>query len=152
MIKKQRNHYNTFIICVLSFALYGCGIRGGDIDAYQDQNITINGQHHISVDIAATRDEQSQGLSGRENICSTCGMLFVFDTKDIQHFWMKDMLFDIDVLWVQDYRIVGLIEHVSYLGQEKSKFVSPVPVDHVLELPSGYISEHSIHVGDVIMY
>ena len=44
--------------------------------------------HRLVVEIAKTAKEKEQGLSDRKNLCSDCGMLFVFDQEGFYPFWM----------------------------------------------------------------
>jgi uncharacterized membrane protein (UPF0127 family) len=151
MIKKM--HWcssHVFAICVV-IIFSGCVSKNKDAIAYREGVIAID-KHEITVDIAKTAQERVRGLSGRDAICETCGMIFVFDDMDVRHFWMKEMVFDIDVVWITDDRIIGLTEHVSHSGQERSVFVSPGPVNRVLELPAGYIADHGISVGQKVTY
>ena len=52
-------------------------------------------------ELADTSSERTKGLSYRTEIPKE-GMLFIFPNKGIQGFWMKDMLFPIDILWLTD--------------------------------------------------
>src|SRR3989344_573955 len=61
--------------------------------------IQIMGQN-IRVNLATTDAAREQGLSGRENLKEEEGMLFVFDYPDKYSFWMKDMNFPIDMIWI----------------------------------------------------
>ena len=43
-----------------------------------------------------------KGLSGRDNLADDEGMFFVFEKSDIYPFWMKDMKFAIDIIWIME--------------------------------------------------
>ena len=63
----------------------------------------------IHVDLAITPDEQSKGLSIKNTLNDSDGMLFPFDTPGDYSFWMKDMKFPIDIIWIDsNYKIVVL--------------------------------------------
>ncbi|HWB34361.1 MAG TPA: DUF192 domain-containing protein, partial [Candidatus Paceibacterota bacterium] len=65
----------------------------------------------VSVDVASTPQEQEQGLSGRASLAEGSGMLFVFDPDAAPGFWMKDMNFSLDIIFMKaDGEVVG-IEH-----------------------------------------
>ncbi|MFA5986925.1 MAG: DUF192 domain-containing protein [Parcubacteria group bacterium] len=108
------------------------------------------GNQKVTLDVAVTEQEKMQGLSGRTALCDACGMLFVFDSAMPQTFWMKDMLFDIDVLWIDQNTIVGLQKDISHKRQEKEVFVSSKPADKVVELPAGFIDTHHVWVGQIV--
>ena len=54
----------------------------------------------IYLDLAATNEEKRRGLSGRNGLEENEGMLFVFEEPGFYSFWMKDMLFPIDIIWI----------------------------------------------------
>lgn len=114
-------------------------------------NVQI-GDAIYQVELADTDNERSQGLSGRESLGANRGMLFIFDTKDLYAFWMKDMLFPIDIVWIEDAKIVDLTENVpvpvtaTYLPKYQPKS----PVDKVLELEAGEIKKQGFTVGQQV--
>ncbi len=52
------------------------------------------------VDLALTSEQQSQGLSGREVMEADTGMLFIFQSEGNLTFWMKEMHFPLDIVWI----------------------------------------------------
>ncbi|MDO8575927.1 MAG: DUF192 domain-containing protein, partial [bacterium] len=78
------------------------------------------------------------------------GMLFVSPEDGGHAFWMKDMLFPIDILWISaDGRVVYMAENVSPDTYPQS-FRPDAPARYVLELPAGYAGAHGVSVGDVV--
>ena len=61
--------------------------------------VTI-GNTIFSVEVASTTIEQARGLSGRAGLKNNEGMLFLFNSAGVQNFWMKDMNFPIDIIWI----------------------------------------------------
>ena len=109
------------------------------------------GKNKIQVDLASTREEQTQGLSDRPYICDDCGMLFIFPEKQIRSFWMKNMLFPLDIIWIDGERIVKIHKNLPPEDENPStSYSSNVPVDYVLELNAGYCDENGIKEGDKI--
>lgn len=105
----------------------------------------------FTFEIVATPSLRSQGLSGRANIEPNYGMLFVFPSKDRYGFWMKDMQFSIDIIWLSDTgdgtaTIVGIEENVSP-STYPSTFTAPEPVRYVLEMRAGETARLSWRVG-----
>ena len=75
--------------------------------------IQLKGQP-IRISIADTETARQQGLSGRAGLAADEGMLFVFPEDGTYAFWMKDMLFSIDILWLSgDGAVVYMAENVS---------------------------------------
>lgn len=103
----------------------------------------LEGQTTLQVEVVNTPQSIEQGLSGRETL-ETDGMLFVFPQAQPRAFWMKDMRFAIDILWIRDGKIVGRVDNAQppALGtplSELVRYVSPEPVDMVLETLPGKI-------------
>jgi len=111
--------------------------------------------HRLVVEIAKTAKEKEQGLSDRKNLCSDCGMLFVFDQEGFYPFWMRRMYFDIDILWIADDRVVDVTLGAKVSSKEefaapKTFYRSRVPIDKVLEVNAGWVEKNGIKTGDVV--
>ena len=137
-----------FAYLVLLLSLTGCTPTMNTVDRLTQQTLTIKGQQVI-VDVATTPSQQQQGLSGREQLAEGTGMLFVFPVPAIQTFWMKDMQFPIDILWIADHRVIG-IEPAVAADDGLRRYSSPFAVDEVLELPAGWVQRYSVRLGDEI--
>ncbi|MHB8651755.1 MAG: DUF192 domain-containing protein [Minisyncoccota bacterium] len=111
--------------------------------------VTINGVA-IKAEIADAPATREQGLSGRGGLAKNHGMLFLFDHLDRYTFWMKDMRFALDLVWIgADGRIVDITPEVlpsSYPATFSPK--SPVAV--VLEVPAGTAKREIFSIGDVV--
>ncbi|MEK9171943.1 MAG: DUF192 domain-containing protein [Patescibacteria group bacterium] len=106
----------------------------------------------IKVDVADTPETRTMGLSGRETLPEGTGMLFIFDSPVQDGFWMKDMSFAIDIVWIDEKsRIVG-IEHEVTPETFPQVFYPNQPVKYVLELPARYINQHHIDIGAVVQW
>src|SRR3989344_6103875 len=108
----------------------------------------------INVEVVDTKDKRAKGLSGREELLADSGMLFIFDTKDITaNFWMKDMKIAIDIIWINDNKVVKIDKSVPIpaegISDNKLSVYSPgQPIDYVLEVNSGFSDLNNIKVGD----
>jgi uncharacterized membrane protein (UPF0127 family) len=78
-------------------------------------------------------------------------MLFVFDAPGDNGFWMKDMLFSLDMLFIDaSGTVVTLYADVSpqsYLQNPPQVFHPKAPVTYVLEVPAGFAAAHGIVEG-----
>jgi uncharacterized protein len=107
------------------------------------------GEIPITVEIVATEEARSQGLSGRTEM-TTSGMLFVFDTNDYHGIWMKDMLFPIDIIWIdENLTVVGIESSVQPNSYPKT-FRPSVPVRYAIETEDRYTETFLIRVGDKV--
>jgi uncharacterized membrane protein (UPF0127 family) len=96
--------------------------------------VTINSQK-IVVEVADTNQARTQGLSGRKCIGQDEGMLFVFNQPGFYAFWMKDMKFAIDIVWIAtDHRVIGL-KRDALPSSYPQKYVNQGnPAQYVLEI------------------
>ncbi len=114
------------------------------------QTIHIKGLS-VQAEVATTREQKSEGLSGRESLAEGSGMLFVFNALSTDGFWMKDMRFSLDIVWAdRDGLIQTIFENISP-DTYPQIFKPHNPSRYVLELPAGYIAKHQIALGDKIV-
>lgn len=116
--------------------------------------IKIDNQY-IVADTARTNAERSQGLGGRTSLGINNGMYFVFPDAESYGFWMKDMNFPIDIVWINGSTVVGYTQNVPApaAGTPDSAlqiYYPPVPVDRVLELHAGRAALLHLSVGDAV--
>lgn len=112
-----------------------------------DENKQIN----LSVEIASTPTQLKTGLSKRTELKPGTGMYFDLGEREATSFWMKDMLFSIDIIWIDESKIVGFVESAPLPNSlEIPTFNSPSVVTHVLEVPAGFVKENNLKVGDQV--
>lgn len=110
--------------------------------------VTI-GVHVIDAEVADTPARKQRGLSGRAALPEGRGMLFLYGEPGLHGFWMPDMRFDIDILWIRGGRIVHVESRVS--KDEPARVYRPrEPADLVLELPAGTAERRGFRVGDAV--
>ena len=117
------------------------------------QYITVENLMY-AVEVVDTPDSITQGLSGREQIGSQ-GMLFLFGRSQQANFWMKDMKFNLDLVWINDEKIVGITNNVLHPkpntpDSQLPTYFSPQVVDMVLEVPAGFAQEEGWQTGNQI--
>ena len=110
------------------------------------------GAHSFDVEIASTAPARAQGLSGRDGLPENGGMLFVFPSAGKYGFWMKDMKFVLDLVWIHGDHVVGVTENVLPESGRTiftlTSYYPPEPVERVLEIPAGAVKRYGIAVGD----
>src|ERR1044072_2358762 len=141
----------SFMI-ILIFCL--SNIRGvGFSHAASDENMTSTivriDDMNITALVALTSPEQSTGLAIKNTLAENEGMLFVFDTPSKYSFWMKDMKFPIDIIWLDSNKKIVHVED----SLEPCLFLLPCPsysptVDskYVLEVVSNFTNKHDINI------
>src|SRR3989344_6207881 len=91
----------------------------------------------IKVEIADEAEEQIEGLSGREGLGENEGMLFVFENPGRYSFWMKDMNFPIDIIWLDAGMKVIYIKEDARPEDGEANFGPDTESKYVLEAPAG---------------
>ncbi|OGG47170.1 hypothetical protein A2671_01145 [Candidatus Kaiserbacteria bacterium RIFCSPHIGHO2_01_FULL_49_13] len=106
----------------------------------------------IAVEFADTPALRTKGLSGRELLEEGRGMLFIFENAGRYDFWMKDMHFPIDIIWISsDKKVVGITPSLSP-ETFPEVYYPPTDVPYVLEVPSGYAATHGLKEGDQLTW
>jgi uncharacterized membrane protein (UPF0127 family) len=102
----------------------------------------------IQIAIADTPQLQEKGLSGHAPLAPDEGMLFVFDSSGRRGFWMKDMAFAIDIVWLDsELRVLSTLENLSPDSYPTS-YQSSEDMRYVLEVPAGTVFSRGIVPGD----
>lgn len=101
----------------------------------------------LVFEVVDTPETRMKGLGGRESLPEDAGMLFVFDTIDVHSFWMKDMLFPIDIIWLDSNFTVVHTEQNILPDTYPNVFTPTEKALYVLEVNSGVLSELDIEKG-----
>ncbi|MBI2013734.1 MAG: DUF192 domain-containing protein [Candidatus Colwellbacteria bacterium] len=118
----------------------------------KDDMRVLFGDTEVIVEIADTDEKRALGLSGREELKDDHGMLFIFENKHIPGFWMKDMNFAIDIIWIGEDFIVRDITPNLLPETYPQAFYPREPVLYVLEVSAGWAARHNIEVGATLNF
>lgn len=117
--------------------------------------ITV-GEAVFTVELADTPEKRSRGLSGRPGLDAGSGMLFVFDSESRVAFWMPEMQFPLDFVWIaSDCLVADITQDVPPPPpdmdlSELPRYRPSVPVQYVLEINAGEIAAAGITRGDPV--
>lgn len=105
----------------------------------------------VIVETPETPEEFALGLGNRDSLNEDTGMLFVYDNEDQRYFWMENMRFSIDIIWIDADEVV--VDITSNLSPDTypDRFTSSEPSQYVLEVNAGYAEENDIKVGDKVI-
>ena len=149
MLKKITVVIFFAVLILIAFLYFNLPAHAPSTDQLANQNqntLSINGIE-IKVEIADDPNEQSQGLSGRESLATDSGMLFIFTQPIMPGFWMKDMKFSLDLIWIDESgKIIEITKNVSPNTYPET-FLPPSPIKYVLEVNAGWAYENKIRVG-----
>lgn len=148
--------YGVLIVLVIILAIFKAGDLLRFLPTSTKGTATVNNQTYKLL-LADDEKERMQGLSKRNNLAKDTGMLFVFEKKDRYAFWMKDMRFPIDLIYIDDGKVVDVIENAkppidnnNVLGIQVIKPKNAA--NYVLEINAGEIKKHNVKVGDKVTF
>lgn len=102
----------------------------------------------ITVSVADDHAERTLGLSGTPSLDELEGKLFIYDVDAKHGIWMKDMLFPIDIIWIdKNLQVVHIAENVAP-STYPQVFLPQVDARFVLEMNAFIVSSLKIQVGD----
>lgn len=120
----------------------------------QSEKTIIVADKEIKVEVARTNDERAKGLSNREKLEENSGMVFVFNKNSKPSFWMKDTKIPLDIIWINDEKIVSINKNVQPEPNKKDfelkKYVAPSEIDYVLEVNAGFSDKYGIKAGSTV--
>ncbi len=110
---------------------------------------TASGAHVFKVELAASADEQAQGLMFRTAMGADEGMIFPMDPPRRASFWMKNTVISLDLIFIgPDHKVLNVAANaVPY---------DPTPLSaigltgSVLELNAGRAAQIGIKPGDTV--
>lgn len=115
-------------------------------------SISIDGRD-FNLLSATTPAAKAKGLGGRV-LMPKDGMIFFFDRPQQLIFWMKDMLFAIDIVWISGDKVIGFEQNAApqsgVRDEDLKKYYSPHFGDTVIELNAGDVKKFNIKVGSKI--
>src|SRR4051812_35678814 len=98
-----------FIVFIIIIALVVVAVSSGGL--FGKKATATFGSQKVSLDVANTPKSRELGLSGRNSLADNKGMLFLFDEPGLPSFWMKGMKFPIDILFLNNNKIVTLYKN-----------------------------------------
>lgn len=108
----------------------------------------------LHVLVAKTPKQWEKGVGGRKSLEPYDGMLFVFSSSRRQAMVMRDTLFPLDIVWLQKGVVVDMAPQIQpEIGVKEALLTRYYPRDNanmVLELPAGWLSHHSLKIGDLL--
>ena len=110
------------------------------------------GNNNIETEVADTVWKKIKGLGGRKNLDESKGMLFPYGKPGFYGFWMKNMKFPIDLIWIgADKKVADITRNIPPESFPKT-FEPKKPAQYVLEVPAGFAEKNKIKTGDKVNF
>ena len=113
--------------------------------------LAVINNHAFNLYVAKTSKDQQIGLSKYDSLPQDFGMIFIFEKPDYYRFWMKNMKFPIDILFIKDNRIVTIYQNVPSPRSQNENLLIYQPkskADMVLEIQAGLSQKYNLKEGD----
>src|SRR3989344_5581852 len=119
------------------------------------QTVVLIKDLKLEVEIADTVSKRAKGLGGRQSLATDSGMLFIFDKPESHIFWMKGLSFPLDLIWLNDKKVVDITKQAAPTDprtpdSELPRYQTSEQTDMVLEVNGGFAEANGIVIGDVI--
>ncbi len=150
-MKKVIFLYGLVVVILVALALTQAGRLSSlfNFDLKRPSSaVTINEQTY-KVTVVDTDATRQQGLSGKKSLKENQGMLFFFQEKGKHSFWMKDMKFPIDIIFINDDTITDITKNAQPDDSpNRPRYAPSVDINYVLEVNAGEADKKNIKVGD----
>ncbi|MCR4330499.1 MAG: DUF192 domain-containing protein [Patescibacteria group bacterium] len=157
-------HYSSFFLLFalmfvfLFFAAYKSEDRVSDLVVPVSSETTLRssavfvGETEVFVEVSDTSEKRARGLSGKESLEENEGMLFIFEESAAYSFWMKEMHFPIDIIWIDEtFRVADVTQNATPESFPDT-FSPGTPVRYVLEVSAGFVKKHNITKGRQVVF
>lgn len=137
-----------FILLFLLLLIFFLPRQAQGLKGYQTTQVKIENKTY-RLFVADTEEKRKRGLSNISSIKDGEGMIFVFNKPDYYRFWMKDMKFPLDFLFLRGDQVVDLLANVDPSTYPQT-FISKSPADKIIELKAGEIDKLGVNISDTI--
>lgn len=157
----MKHNIKSFLIVIILFiCIFFILTRNNIINTNKETDQVISGVINsvkindviLKVEVAMTSEEHAKGLSDRESLDADAGLLFFFNNSGKYPFWMKDMNFPIDIIWIDENYTIVFIEKNAKPESFPSLLGGKVQSRYVLETASGFSQKNNIKIGDTVSF
>jgi len=107
----------------------------------------------IKAEIADNPLTQTKGLMFHKPLAENEGMLFIFGREDIYSFWMMNVSFPIDIIWLSsEKKIVYVVENARPCFLDCKLYATDKKAKYVLEVKDGFVKKHKLTAGDKLVF
>ena len=133
------------LLAILLTAFLGAGIWFSK----KSPTATINKQV-FKIEVAGASKDKQIGLSKYSKINNDFAMLFPFEKPDYYSFWMKEVQFPIDIIFIKDNKIVTIYRNVQPSKNNLIIYKPKTPSNKVIEINAGLSQKYSFKEGNQI--
>lgn len=123
---------------------------------YQTVTVTLPDGFTVNARVADTPEKKEKGLMFVKHLPENEGMLFISEEDEIQQFWMKNTLINLDIVFIQNDQAVSSVAHdVEHTYTYTPDYEVPQVVGlgrYVLELSAKTAAKHGVEPGTKITF
>lgn len=153
-MKKILLAYGALVLVVVALAFFKFNGATFFSGLGTGSSVSINGQK-FEVEVANNDTSRQVGLSGRKSLDQKKGMIFLFEKKDKYSFWMKNTLIPLDIIFIDDDKIVHIAKNAIPEKDVKGTlpiYKTPVNANKVLEINGGLSEKNKFKNGDKVTF
>ena len=149
--EKTQIYFFGGVILLSALIVIIFGMQQKAVSSCTNSSVAL-GEATFTVTIADTPASLERGLSGSAMLPNESGMLFMFDKPARYEFWMKEMNFPLDIIWIgENWNVVGIVASATPESFPET-FVSPTSTRYVLEVNSGVAETLGLQIGSPVRF
>lgn len=110
------------------------------------------GNKNLDFEKVISHEAKTKGLSGRQSLKENQGMVFIYEQPGKLCFWMKDMKFAIDMVWLNSAKVVQEIRENVSPDTYPQNFCPEQPAQYVVEVVAGLAKKAKVTTGSQLQF
>ncbi len=139
-----------FFLLVMALLLISGALLFNAPEQTQVININFPGGAVLKAEVADTPEKLLFGLAFRNVLPSDEGMVYIFEESGPHRVWTKEFQFPIDVIWVDESKIVvHVVEKAPPCIESRCPWYGPPPQNarYVIEANAGFVEQAKVAIG-----
>jgi uncharacterized protein len=145
----------VLLLAAAAFFLPGCGPKSiGSLNDLGMRTLTFPDGTKIRAELVTREEDLRRGLMHRDSLPDGTGMLFAYGKPGVYKYWMFNVKFPIDIIWLdQNRRIIHIIHEVppcTVPADQCPVYGGEYPSLYVIEVNAKVAARHNLKPGMVI--
>lgn len=147
-----RRYSLALFLAAAAFSLPGCGPKSiGSLNDLGMRTLTFPDGTKIRAELVTREEDLRRGLMYRDSLAPDAGMLFAYGKPGTYRYWMYNVKFPIDILWLdENRRIVQIIHKVppcTAAADQCPVYGGDYESLYVVEINAGLAAKHNLKPG-----
>lgn len=109
----------------------------------------------LKAEVADTPEKLLFGLAFRNALPPNEAMIYIFENSGLHRVWTKEFQFPVDVIWVDESKIVvHIVERALPCSERQCPWYGPPPQDarYIVEANAGFVDQAKIKIGAQVTF